>query len=325
MSSFVRFAFLYFIFAIVATTIIYDFTLGHLSFILAFSFGMVRFMGAGPWVLWLTPVIIFMAWKHPARIAEALYAFVASLALICGYTLLKVTIPVLVPFWADGMLSGWDLSLHGGVAPWELTHRLSAYIDTDGAARTYSGLWGAFAFSFPAFLALGDSDAVRKTRFLALYAAAWVLLGNGVATVFSSVGPIYMDRMYGGAQFAPMISSLADLTFPGTSVDALQRGLWAGLEANGGSASGSSGISAFPSMHVAMASVWAVYITERSKLFAPVAIAFAAMILFLSVYTGWHYAVDGYASVCGVLMISAFLRFYSGVKLRKRNETALLN
>jgi hypothetical protein len=295
--------------------VIYDFSVGHLSFIVVFGVEMVRFMGAGPWAIWLLPVLVFMAWKHPQRIVEALYGFMATLALICGFTLLKITIPILVPYWADDMLAAWDLALHGGAAPWKLAHGMSAYISTDGAARTYSALWGVFAFSFPAFLALGDSDVGRKARFLTLYGLAWVVLGNGMATVFSSVGPIYVDRLYGGAQFAPMIDSLNALTFPGTPVDVLQRNLWEALEANGGMANGGAGISAFPSMHVAISAIWAVYMTERSKLFAPVGIAFSATILFLSVYTGWHHAVDGYASI---LMIVAF---YWAIRIYFRSKS----
>ena len=71
---------------------------------------------------------------------------------------------------------------------------------------------------------------------------------------------------------------------------------------------GGAAISAFPSMHVAVATIWAIYMTERSWFFAPVAIGFAVTILFLSVYTGWHYAVDGYVSIAVILAIYAAVR-----------------
>lgn len=308
MTVFARFSFMYLVFAIVATVVLYGFSFGHLAKIGILATDLIRYMGAGPWVLWLSPILVYYIVRYPARMSEALYGFVATIALVCGYTLLKGTIPVLVPYWADGMFAQWDLALHGGVAPWELSHRLSAYIDTDGAVRTYSGFWGAFAFSFPAFLALCDQDDMRKMRFLALYALAWIVIGNVFATVFSSVGPIYIDRYYGGDSFAPMIASLKELTFPGTSVDALQTRLWEALITDDGMATGGAAISAFPSMHVAIAVVWAIYMTERSRFFAPVAIGFAVTIIFLSVYTGWHYAVDGYASIVGVLALYAALR-----------------
>ena len=60
------------------------------------------------------------------------------------------------------------------------------------------------------------------------------------------------------------------------------------------------GISAFPSMHAAMATLWAGYLVERSRWLAPIGLGFLAVILYLSVYTGWHYAVDGIASIAVV-------------------------
>nr|WP_255572009.1 phosphatase PAP2 family protein [Celeribacter sp. PS-C1] len=208
------------------------------------------------------------------------------------------------------MLAELDRMLHGGRDAWQVAHDLRGWIDTDGAAFTYSGVWGAFAFSFPMLLALGDSDPARKARYLGLYALSWVLLGNVMAAVFSSAGPIYADQVVGGDHFAPMIASLSDLTFPGTSVERVQQALWAQYIDGGGAQLGGSGISAFPSMHVAMATIWALYVSERSRLYAPVGIGFAATILFLSVYTGWHYAVDGYASVLFTVAIIAFLRVF---------------
>lgn len=309
MVGFARFSFVFFLFALVATVLIRG-TTAHIPGILGFAVSTVTYMGAGPWVIWTLPFLAYFAWKHPKRLGEAGLGFMATIALVSGYTLFKAVIPSLVPFWADPMLANWDRMLHGGRDAWQVAHDLRAWIDTDGAAFTYSGLWGAFAFSFPVLLALGDSDPLRKTRYLALYALSWVVLGNVMATAFSSAGPIYVDLLSGGDHFAPMMASLSDLTFPGTSVDRVQQALWAEYAADGGLQLGGSGVSAFPSMHVAIATVWALYVSERSRLYAPVGIAFAATILFLSVYTGWHYAVDGYASVLVVVAVFAFLRVF---------------
>lgn len=58
-----------------------------------------------------------------------------------------------------------------------------------------------------------------------------------------------------------------------------------------------SGISAFPSMHVALATVVALYAWEWSRKLGFVAWVYVAFILCSSVYLGWHYAIDGYASI----------------------------
>ncbi|WP_417261292.1 phosphatase PAP2 family protein [Celeribacter sp.] len=321
--GFARFSFVFFLFALVATVLIRG-TTAHIPGIVGFALSTIAYMGAGPWVIWTLPLFGYFAWKHPRRLGEAALGFAATVALVSGYTLFKAVIPTVVPFWADPMLAGWDRMLHGGRDAWHVAHDLRGWIDTDGAAFTYSGVWGAFAFSFPMLLALGDSDPARKARYLSLYALSWVLLGNVLATVFASVGPIYADLVTGGDHFAPMVASLSDLTFPGTSVDRVQQALWAKYVEGGGTQLGGSGISAFPSMHVAMATIWALYVSERSRFYAPVGIAFATTILFLSVYTGWHYAVDGYASVLFTVAIFAFLRVFMRRRAfgTPRNSTA---
>jgi len=58
----------------------------------------------------------------------------------------------------------------------------------------------------------------------------------------------------------------------------------------------SSGISAFPSVHVGVASLTCFYLCERSRYLAPLGALFLALILLGSVLSGLHYAVDGYAS-----------------------------
>lgn len=58
-----------------------------------------------------------------------------------------------------------------------------------------------------------------------------------------------------------------------------------------GATPGSLGISAFPSMHVAMAVLFALYATRRSRLAGLLMWAFAAIIMVGSVVLGWHYAV----------------------------------
>jgi membrane protein implicated in regulation of membrane protease activity len=57
-------------------------------------------------------------------------------------------------------------------------------------------------------------------------------------------------------------------------------------------------------MHVAIAMLNALFIREiLGRLAAFLAWSYLAFILFGSVYLGWHYAVDGYASIVLVAII----------------------
>ena len=69
-----------------------------------------------------------------------------------------------------------------------------------------------------------------------------------------------------------------------------------------GSMDFASGISAMPSMHVAMASLFAIGGFQRSRALGVVFSVYAVMIWIASVHLGWHYALDG---VVGTVMMVA--------------------
>jgi hypothetical protein len=75
----------------------------------------------------------------------------------------------------------------------------------------------------------------------------------------------------------------------------LQNTLWQGYL--NGSTGLASGISAMPSMHVAMPALFAVSIWHRSRVVSMLFWLFTLGILVGSVHLGWHYALDGYASI----------------------------
>ena len=58
-----------------------------------------------------------------------------------------------------------------------------------------------------------------------------------------------------------------------------------------------------PSMHCAGAILNAYFFTSLNRWAGLLGWGFAALIVVGSVYTGWHYAVDGYASFVGVTAI----------------------
>jgi membrane-associated phospholipid phosphatase len=63
-----------------------------------------------------------------------------------------------------------------------------------------------------------------------------------------------------------------------------------------------SGISAMPSMHVAMATLFAIAGFRRSRLLGGIFTVYALTIWVASVHLGWHYALDG---VVGAAMMGA--------------------
>jgi hypothetical protein len=103
----------------------------------------------------------------------------------------------------------------------------------------------------------------------------------------------------GGDRFDALHTALATFGIKSSFVGLIQGYLWNSYETH--SLIMGTGISAFPAVHLAIATTMALYLLERSRLLAPIGLLFVAIIQFLSVYTGYHYAIDGYSSILAVV------------------------
>lgn len=241
-----------------------------------------------------------------ANLGNLCYALAGSSLLQATFSLVKSSIPFVVPFYADPPLAAFDRWLHGGVDAWVIAHRWAGQIPVAQIFPLYLEVWLFPAVGFVVFLALADRDRERQMRFIALYLTCWVLLGTAMAVAGASVGPVFYDALVGGDRFEALTAALAASPMATNNLADVQEYLWASYERRGVALG--SGISAFPSVHVAVATMVALYMAERRWWLAPPGVAFVAAILFLSVYTGYHYAVDGYFSILVVAAIWAALR-----------------
>ena len=229
------------------------------------------------------------------------YALVATVLTQAGFTLLKNAMSFITPYFADPFFANVDQALHFGVDPWVIAHWLGQYLPTKIMTYSYLTVWGLPAMALPAIIAASDGNRARVTRTLVIYLVAWVFIGNVLAFSGLSAGPVYYDRLLGVDRFADLTMALQTSGVSDSHIGRVQRALW-DIYA-GHSASIGSGISAFPSVHVAIATVTAIYLVERSKWLLPLAAAFLFFTFFLSVYTGYHYAVDGYVSILVVFAV----------------------
>lgn len=243
-----------------------------------------------------------LLWRLPGAII---------VSFICGvffltFTMIKTSMTFAVPFYAGPALAEIDRMLHFGIDPWQIAHMASPWIDADKAVMIYTAIWFAPAMYFPVLLRLFDHDETRIERFVVLFAFVWIMLGNIGAIAFMSEGPVFFDRVNGGETFLPMLLALEGSGVRASDAGRIQQFLW-DMHSTSGLTAG-TGISAFPSVHVAMVTVIAVYAVERVRSMQIPAILFVATYQFLSVYLGWHYAVDGYASILAVLAMNRWLR-----------------
>lgn len=202
---------------------------------------------------------------------------------------LKMAIPSLSPFWLDQALADAESSLFGS-DPYLLLDALfgRATIVVD---RIY-GLWLPLQLVV-LFSLLAAPPSRAKAQALTSYAAAWFLIGVVGATLLSSAGPIFFDRLFGGDRFAALHQILQ------------ARGAWMVLHTSDAMWSAQlsgrpalvAGISAAPSMHIAV-SLWILLAARRlAPRAVPLCAAYLAFIWIASVQLGWHYASDGLAGV----------------------------
>lgn len=228
----------------------------------------------------------------------AALALFANLCVFMGvFSSIKTMLPDLVPFFADPMLAELDRLLHGQDA-W----RYSAAWLAPGLTRVleplYFGLWGVLLpGSVLAALLVPRLERVRQ-QYLWTMLAVWTLLGNVVAAAAMSAGPVYYELVGGDTRFAGLVDYVARHS---TAQQWSQAYLWQSHAS--GTAGAGSGISAFPSLHVANAMLFVLLAAKVNRWLFAVAVLFCGLILVGSVHLGWHYAVDGYFSIGATVLI----------------------
>ena len=145
------------------------------------------------------------------------------------------------------------------------------------------------------------TDRRLRLQYFIVYLLSWSLLGGLIAGLLLSGGPAFYDHLVGDPQrFGELLAMLGTDLGPFPAI-AFQEYLWRFYES--GSPGYGSGISAFPSLHVAMAGLCAMTIWRFNRCFGVAAWLFVLIILLGSVGLGWHYAIDGYASLIGVAIL----------------------
>jgi hypothetical protein len=184
-------------------------------------------------------------------------------------TFLKSMIPVIVPFWADEIFAATDRILF--VDPQALALAMKPALPTIGL---FYGLWHVAHLG--GILWVLHWRAGNKARHILSFMLTWSI-GMVFAYLFASMGPLFS----GG--YDPAVAP--------ESVRLAAEFLWANYQAKGALIGG--GISAFPSMHVAVAAWLAIVLRDRG--WPKLGISYFIGVFAGSVILGWHYAIDGAA------------------------------
>jgi hypothetical protein len=217
-----------------------------------------------------------------------------------SYHTFKISIPTLHSFSWDESLMKLDFAIHLGNHPWSMIHPFLGYPEiTRVITYCYHHVWEGVLITMVFWMAWSPRRHLRKQFFLS-FLLTWITLGTVLATVLSSAGPCYFDKISGLKNpYGPLmdyLNSMPDLL----SVHA-QKMLW---EIHAQKVPMFyTGISAMPSMHVAATVLCAMVGWQLNRAVGLILALFAAIIQLGSVHLGWHYAVDGYLSALFTFLI----------------------
>jgi PAP2 superfamily protein len=221
----------------------------------------------------------------PSRVIGAFLVGALTVPFQITFQSLKLSIGYFLGFRWDAPLSWVDRALHGGPA-WHWTAPLAAMPWLmKVTVPIYQAGWTCVVFGFLVWLAWSRHRTLRM-RALVATVLVWSVGGTLLAAALASAGPCFSTEPW----YTPLT---ARFDAAHLAIGEVQRGHWAAQQAQVWSSY--AGVSAFPSMHVAISVLMAIVVWARAR---PAGIAmwlFAIFIQAWSVLLGWHYAIDGYA------------------------------
>jgi hypothetical protein len=208
----------------------------------------------------------------------------------------------------DATLARLGRVLTGGTSPWVLAHALVGGGMGPRLLNFVYTFWLVLIFVFPMAVATFVTEARLRLRLLVSWFAAWVLIGTVGAWCFASAGPCYYNALVGPdpsyaeleRHLAAVARSAAAQGHPIETIEFqpfLLKGFYARVFAPGG------GISAMPSMHVALAALCAIAGFAKGRTLGLAFSVYAVLIWIGSIYFGWHYVVDGPVAAAMMLAI----------------------
>ncbi|WP_336986957.1 phosphatase PAP2 family protein [Altererythrobacter aquiaggeris] len=239
--------------------------------------------------------------EYRRRLLHALPILLALTVYMPMFSAFKSSIPLFNPFQWDQTFIAWDRAIFGQDA-WLWMQPVLGYPVVTSIISIFYHLWILLLYVGSVYFAIYVTDKPLRQQYFMAYFLTWTIVGIAMATWLSSVGPCFLLPLTGDPAFIPQMEYLraADQHYP-VMVLPVQQALldW---QASGQFGLG-RGITAMPSMHVAMVVLFWLGMRRISRLAGIAAAIFALIIALGSVHLGYHYAVDGIVAAAVTLVI----------------------
>jgi hypothetical protein len=227
---------------------------------------------------------------------RALRWMVSVEIIITIYTTIKQAIPLINNAVYDFQLITIEKWIHLGFNPaWGLANSNPSPFWTKTLDINYY-LWFIVKPLFFSYF-LTHRNQCKRDHFISTYLGIWII-GVLIGLSIPSHGPCYVDPELFPVENMQLSQHVQDKLLKAYhNLDQIT------LSCNGGMTYG-MGIMALPSLHVAVCIFYVYFFWSEGLLWRWGTIIFTLMIFLGSLYTGWHYAVDGYVAVLIVLLIA---------------------
>lgn len=236
------------------------------------------------------------------RVIAGLPLLVVCIAILPFFSKMKAAIRLFNDFTWDQTFIDWDRAIFFGHDAWEVLQPVLGYPYVTAGLSVLYQVWLLLLYFGCLYLIFAKIDGQLRRQFFLSYVLSWTVIGAGLATLLASVGPCFVNPLIGLHDFDDQMAYLhhVDEIVPVMVLPVQEMLLkWHDADANGLG----SGITAMPSMHVAIAYLF--WLTMR-RISRPAGIFFGvyfAIIWISSVHLAYHYAVDGLVSVIAVSVL----------------------
>jgi hypothetical protein len=224
-------------------------------------------------------------------------------AFASSFTVVKAAIPRLNPYSWDIYFADLGRRLQGGYDAWQWLQPVFGHSPMTRFLDIVYASWFAVLYGVLFWQVFSTRDRQLRLQFLSAFVLSWIVLGSLCGTIFASAGPCFFGQVTGlPDRYAPLMDYLrsVDAEHPLIALRA-QTYLWVGyLHRDLGLF---DGISAMPSMHVSMVTLFALLGCRVSWRLGVPLTSFAVFIVIGSIELGWHYSVDDFAAVLGTMLI----------------------
>jgi hypothetical protein len=218
-----------------------------------------------------------------------------------AFSAMKSAIPLFNSRNWDAAFIAADRAIHGDDA-WLLLQPVLGFPIVTSALSIMYVLWFFVIYASSIYFCFLSRDRELRAQYFIAYFASWTICGVFLATLFASVGPCFVGPLLGDHRFDEQMAYLraANEHYPVLILHAQEFLLASRIEASGELG---GGISAMPSMHVAMATLVALSAARISRVAAIVGVGFLLITVLGSVHLAPHYAIDGYVSIAVTLVV----------------------